>query len=141
MSALLLFRSGSESALQFYRRSENRSAAPFSGRSAEREPAPKSKERLMLCCLVCQEAKCKPSGREPIREMKIGKGIPGEAMAMDIGTLPWADSSEGGYRYFLLMVDLFTRYIEIQPYTIKKQARSSRRFNRDGFIMDMVCHR
>ena len=24
-------------------------------------------------CLVCQEAKCKPSGREPIREMKIGK--------------------------------------------------------------------
>ena len=66
-------------------------------------------------CLVCQEAKCKPIGREPIRVMKIGKGIPGEAMAMDIGTLPWADSPEGGYRYFLLMVDLFTRYIEIQP--------------------------
>ena len=51
MSALLLFRSGSESALRFYRRSENRSADPFLVRSAERERAPKSEERLMLCHL------------------------------------------------------------------------------------------
>ena len=49
MSVLQLFRNESESALQFYRRSENRSAAPFSVRSAERERAHKSKERLMLC--------------------------------------------------------------------------------------------
>ena len=33
-------------------------------------------------------------------------------MGIDIGTLPW---SEDGHRYFLLMVDLFTRYIEVQP--------------------------
>ena len=48
-------------------------------------------------------------------EMKIGQGIPGEAMAMDIGTLPWTDYPGEGYIYFLLMVDLFTRYVEVQP--------------------------
>ena len=43
------------------------------------------------------------------------KGIPGEAVAMDIGVLPWTDSSGDGYRYFLLIVDLFTRYVELHP--------------------------
>ena len=37
---------------------------------------------------------------------------PGGAVGVDIGTLPWGD---GEYRYFLLMVDLFTRLIEIMP--------------------------
>ena len=49
VSALQSLRSGSESALLFYRRSENRSAALFMIRSAERERAPKNEERLMLC--------------------------------------------------------------------------------------------
>ena len=44
--------------------------------------------------------------------MNISKGTPGYAVGIDVGTLPWA---EGGYRYFLLMVDLFTRYIELYP--------------------------
>ena len=34
---------------------------------------------------------------------------------MDIGTLPWSDDPEDGCRYFLFMVDLFTRYVELQP--------------------------
>ena len=34
---------------------------------------------------------------------------------MDIGILPWTDDPVKGYRYFLLMVDLFTRYVELQP--------------------------
>ena len=38
-----------------------------------------------------------------------------EAIGMDIGTLPWSDSHGDNYRYFLLMVDLFTRYVELQP--------------------------
>ena len=47
--------------------------------------------------------------------MDIGEGIPGEATSMDIGTLPWADDPVDGFRFFLLMVDLFTRYVEVQP--------------------------
>ena len=43
------------------------------------------------------------------------KVIPGEAIGMDIGTLPWSDSHGDNYRYFLLMVDLVTRYVELQP--------------------------
>ena len=42
---------------------------------------------------------------------------------MDIGTLPWSDDIGNGYRYFLLMVDLFTRYVELQP--LKDQEASS----------------
>ena len=63
-------------------------------------------------CLVCQRAKPANVGKEPVQEMTISNGSPGHAVGIDIGTLPWA---EGGYRYFLLMVDLFSRYIEIQP--------------------------
>ena len=66
-------------------------------------------------CLVCQRGKSKTAGRQPIRPMKIGEGIPGEAVAIDIGTLPWTDDEHSGYRYFLLMVDLFTRYVEVLP--------------------------
>ena len=55
--------------------------------------------------------------------MELGEGIPGEAVAMDIGTLPWTDSHEEGHRYFLLMVDLFSRYVELQP--LKDQEASS----------------
>ena len=44
--------------------------------------------------------------------MRMTKDHPGAAVGMDIGTLPWAD---GEYRYFLLIVDLFTRYIELVP--------------------------
>ena len=64
-------------------------------------------------CVTCLKAKHKSSGKAPMREMRIGH--PGEAMAMEIGTLPWTDYPGEGYRYFLLMVDLFMRYVEVQP--------------------------
>ena len=66
-------------------------------------------------CIVCQKAKRKVSGCEPMRRMSIGKGSPGEVVALDIGTLSWSDDPDKGYRYVLLMVDLFTRYVELQP--------------------------
>ena len=44
--------------------------------------------------------------------MVLGKDYPGAAVGVDIGTLPWAD---GEFQYFLLMVDLFPRLIEIVP--------------------------
>ena len=74
-------------------------------------------------CLVCQRSKYGNSGREPMYPMELGEGIPGEAVAMDIGTLPWTDNQEEGHRYFLLMVDLFSRYVELQP--LKDQEASS----------------
>ena len=52
MSALLLFRSGSESALQFIGGARTGAPLLFLVRSAERERAPKSKERLMLCVYI-----------------------------------------------------------------------------------------
>ena len=69
---------------------------------------PNSRDVKDFCraCVTCQRAKHKSSGREPMREMYMGQGIPGEAMAMDIGILPWTDDPVKGYRYFLLMVDL-----------------------------------
>ena len=64
-------------------------------------------------CLACQKGKRKTEAREPIRVMEIGECITGEAVGMDVGTLPWTDEERCGYRYFLLMVDLFTRYVEV----------------------------
>ena len=40
-----------------------------------------------------------------------GRG-PGDLVAMDIGTFSWSDEN---YRYFLYIVDVFTRYIEAIP--------------------------
>ena len=56
-----------------------------------------------------------------MRKMNIGKGIPGETMAMDVGVLPWTDDPVKGYRYFLLMVYLFTRYVEVQPLRLRSR--------------------
>ena len=69
-------------------------------------------ERFCRNCLTCHRSKPTNEGKEPIGVMLGNEGIPGHAVGIDVGTLPW---SEDGYRYFLLMVDLFTRYIEIQP--------------------------
>ena len=63
-------------------------------------------------CLTCNRSKPSNKGKEPIREMCGNEGIPGYAVGIDIGTLPW---SEDDYRYFLLIVDLFSRHIEIAP--------------------------
>ena len=79
---------------------------------------PKMTRDVIKCChdcIPCQRTKCKNSGREPLCAMSIGRDVPGEAVAMDVGTLPWSDNPEKGYRYVLLMVDLFTRYVELQP--------------------------
>ncbi|KAI6653953.1 52 kDa repressor of the inhibitor of the protein kinase-like [Oopsacas minuta] len=42
----------------------------------------------------------------------LGRKFPVK-QAMDIGTLPWTNDECSGYRYFLLMVELSTRYVEI----------------------------
>ncbi|KAI6650044.1 Retrovirus-related Pol polyprotein from transposon 17.6 [Oopsacas minuta] len=49
---------------------------------------------------------------------------------MDIGTLPWTDEK---FRYFLCMVDVFTRYIELVPLQEQTAASLIREFER-GWI-------
>ena len=63
-------------------------------------------------CLVCQKAKAPNQARVPIQEFKMEGIGPGYLVAMDIGTLPWADQK---FRYFLCIVDVFTRYMELIP--------------------------
>ena len=71
-------------------------------------------------CKVCQKAKPSRKPKEPLGSVDYGYAQPGEAVGMDIGTLPWAD---GDHRYFLLMVDLFSHYVEAVP--LKDQTAKS----------------
>ena len=63
-------------------------------------------------CIVCQRVKPSLRAKEPIESLVLGKDYPGGAVGVDIGTLPWGD---GEYRYFLMMVDLFTCLVELMP--------------------------
>ena len=69
-------------------------------------------KQFCRACIVCHRAKPSNRGKQPIEPVLLGKSYPGSAVGVDIGTLPWAD---GEYCYFLLMVDLFTRQIELMP--------------------------
>ena len=63
-------------------------------------------------CITCQRAKPSNNPRQPMEEFDI-RGIgPGDLIAMDIATPPWSDEN---YRYFLCIVDVFTRCIEAIP--------------------------
>ena len=57
---------------------------------------------------------CKPSSgqKQPLQRFAHDKAQPGAWVSMDIGTLPWSD---GMFRYSALIVDLFSRYVEIMP--------------------------
>ena len=59
-------------------------------------------------------SKTKPSlgQKQPLQRFACDKSQPGARVSMDIGTLPWSD---GMFRYFTLMVDLFSRYVEKIP--------------------------
>ena len=67
---------------------------------------------LVRSCLVCQNAKTPNQERVPIQEFKMGGIGPGDLVAMDIGTLSWADQK---FRYFVFIIDVFTRYMELIP--------------------------
>lgn len=50
---------------------------------------------------------------------------------MDFATLPWADNK---FRYFLCIVDVFTRYIELTPLQDQTAASLVREFERGCFF-------
>ena len=62
-------------------------------------------------CLACQRANPTNIAKCPCNGWSFGDA-PGYAVGIDVDILPWA---EGGYRYFLLMLDLFSWYMETSP--------------------------
>ena len=50
--------------------------------------------------------------KEPLRPYTLEELKPRSVIAFDIATLPWATNQ---YRYFLVVVDLFSKYCEATP--------------------------
>ena len=69
-------------------------------------------EQLCNECIVCHRNKPCKRPKERLQPYVVGEAAVGNAVAMDVATLPWSD---GQYRYFLLIVDIFTRYVELVP--------------------------
>ena len=63
-------------------------------------------------CQICPKAKPNMRAREPLELIKNPPTSSGHTLAFDVATLPW---SEEGYRYLLLVVDTFSKWIEIIP--------------------------
>ena len=91
-----------------------------------------SRDARKVCqsCFTCQRAKRSNRARVPIQDFRVEGLGPGDLVAMDVGTLPWADDK---FRYFLCIVDVFTRYIELAPLQDQTAASLIREFER-GWI-------
>ena len=63
-------------------------------------------------CKICQVNKSSRAPKAPLSEFADPPSKPREQVAFDIATLPWASNN---YRYFLLIIDMYSRYIEIAP--------------------------
>ena len=62
-------------------------------------------------CLTCHKNKPNSNPKERLIPINVSKR-PREMITFDAATLPWASSN---HRYFLLMVDLFSKFIELYP--------------------------
>ena len=81
-------------------------------------------------CITCQRAKPSNSPRQPMEVFDTSGIGPGDLIAMDIATLPWSDEN---YRYFLCIVDVFTRYIEAIPLKHQKACSIVKEFE-NGWV-------
>ena len=77
-------------------------------------------ESFCLACDVCLRSKRAVSRKHPLVPIKLPYNFPRAVVSFDIATLPWAS---GGYRYVLVMTDLFAKFIEAVP--MKNQEASS----------------
>ena len=59
-------------------------------------------------CTTCIENKTGKTCKEPLQPYTMDDLQPRNVLAFDIATLPWATNQ---YRYFLVMVDLFSKYV------------------------------
>ena len=62
-------------------------------------------------CLTSQRNKLKLQPKERLVPIEVATK-PREVIAYDVTTLPWASTK---HRYFLLLIDLFSKYIELAP--------------------------
>ena len=67
-------------------------------------------ERCCNSCPVCLENKRTSRKREPLQPIGTEVPEPRSVISADVATLPW---SEGGYRYMLVIVDLFSKFAEV----------------------------
>ena len=63
-------------------------------------------------CEVCLRNKRSYERKEPLKPIKLPYNFPRALIAMDIAYLPWTSQ---GYRYVLIIVDLFSKYMEAIP--------------------------
>ena len=69
-------------------------------------------KRHVSTCSVCERAKCDPHApKAPLLPLFI-PDAPMQFISIDLATLPQDDS---GYKYILLMGDVFSKYIEAEP--------------------------
>ena len=62
-------------------------------------------------CQICIKNKCSKTPKEPLQPYTLDELQPRNIIAFDVATLPWATQ----YRYFLVIVDLFSKYCELAP--------------------------
>ena len=65
-------------------------------------------EELCASCEICMGNKPKLSGTEPMEYYTLDDLKPRRTVAFDIAVLAWATGQD---RYFLLVVDLFLKYV------------------------------
>ena len=70
----------------------------------------KAVEQCCKSCAICLENKRTVKKREPLHPVRLDVPEPRRVIAADVATLPWF---EDGYRYTLVMVDLFSKYSEL----------------------------
>ena len=70
----------------------------------------KDVEHCCRACVVCLENKRSTKKKEPLKPIILDRPEPTRAIAADIAVLPWGAE---GYRYMLIIVDLFSKFVEI----------------------------
>ena len=80
----------------------------------------KDVQTMCTACDVCQKNKRAYTPKETMQEYETGDTAPRSTIAIDVATLP---RSRDGYRYLLVIVDLFSRYVELVP--LKDQTADS----------------
>ena len=77
-------------------------------------------QNFCRCCEICLRNKRSYGRKESLKPIKLAYNFPRALIAMDIAYLPWSST---GYRYVLIVVDLFSKYMEAIP--MKNQEAST----------------
>ena len=83
----------------------------------------------ILQTMLCNRNKHRIGPKEPVTPITIASS-PRQVVAYDVATLPWGN----GFRYFLQITDLFSKWVELAPMKNQTSLHSSwiLRLNVDG---------